>query len=105
MCYNTLCRRYILLPGGYIYAGVLELADEADSKSVGLITRAGSTPATGTIISAQFRQNRAEIFLFGRNYFGKMISANRKLLRYSYDITHQEKNANQNRETHFKGVL
>ena len=28
-------------------AGVLELADEADSKSVGLITRAGSTPATG----------------------------------------------------------
>ena len=31
-----------------INAGVLELADEADSKSVGLITRAGSTPATGT---------------------------------------------------------
>ena len=29
------------------YAGVLELADEADSKSVGLIIRAGSTPATG----------------------------------------------------------
>ena len=29
-------------------AGVLELADEADSNSVGLITRAGSTPATGT---------------------------------------------------------
>ena len=27
---------------------MLELADEADSKSVGLITRAGSTPATGT---------------------------------------------------------
>ena len=26
----------------------MELADEADSKSVGLITRAGSTPATGT---------------------------------------------------------
>lgn len=32
----------------YRDAGVLELADEADSKSVGLITRAGSTPATGT---------------------------------------------------------
>ena len=32
------------------YAGVLELADEADSKSVGLITRAGSTPATGTTL-------------------------------------------------------
>ena len=31
-------------------AGVLELADEADSKSVGLITRAGSTPATGTTL-------------------------------------------------------
>ena len=31
-----------------IDAGVLELADEADSKSVGLKTRAGSTPATGT---------------------------------------------------------
>ncbi len=30
-----------------MFAGVLELADEADSKSVGLITRAGSTPATG----------------------------------------------------------
>ena len=29
-------------------AGVLELADEEDSKSFGLITRAGSTPATGT---------------------------------------------------------
>ena len=35
-------------------AGVLELADEADSKSVGLITRAGSTPATGTITGHQF---------------------------------------------------
>ena len=33
-----------------IFAGVLELVDEADSKSVGLITRAGSAPATGTII-------------------------------------------------------
>ena len=30
-------------------AGVLELADEEDSKSFGLITRAGSTPATGTM--------------------------------------------------------
>ncbi len=29
---------------------MLELADEADSKSVGLITRAGSTPATGTSV-------------------------------------------------------
>lgn len=30
---------------------MLELVDEADSKSVGLITRAGSTPATGTIFA------------------------------------------------------
>ena len=30
-------------------AGVLELVDEADSKSVGLITRVGSSPTTGTI--------------------------------------------------------
>ena len=29
---------------------MLELVDEADSKSVGLITRAGSTPATGTSV-------------------------------------------------------
>ena len=36
---------------GNISAGVLELVDEADSKSVGLITRAGSTPATGTIFA------------------------------------------------------
>lgn len=31
-------------------AGVMELADVTDSKSVGLITRVGSNPATGTII-------------------------------------------------------
>ena len=31
-----------------IRAGVMELADVTDSKSVGLIPRAGSTPATGT---------------------------------------------------------
>ena len=35
-----------------IFAGVMELADVTDSKSVGLITRAGSTPATGTIPKA-----------------------------------------------------
>ena len=29
------------------HAGVMELADVTDSKSVGLIPRAGSTPATG----------------------------------------------------------
>ena len=31
-----------------MHADVMELADVTDSKSVGLITRAGSTPATGT---------------------------------------------------------
>ena len=35
------------------YAGVMELADVLDSKSNGLITRAGSTPATGTIRTAE----------------------------------------------------
>ena len=30
------------------FAGVLELVDEVDSKSIGLIPRAGSIPATGT---------------------------------------------------------
>ena len=32
-------------------AGVMELADVTDSKSVGLITRVGSSPTTGTISS------------------------------------------------------
>ncbi len=40
----------VIFPRVILYAGVLELVDEADSKSVGLIPRAGSTPATGTII-------------------------------------------------------
>ena len=35
------------------FAGVMELADVLDSKSNGLITRAGSTPATGTIRTAE----------------------------------------------------
>ena len=38
----------VIFPRVILYAGVLELVDEADSKSVGLIPRAGSTPATGT---------------------------------------------------------
>ena len=33
------------------HAGVMELADVVDSKSTGLITRAGSSPATGTMSS------------------------------------------------------
>lgn len=31
------------------YAAVVKLADAMDSKSIGLILRAGSTPASGTI--------------------------------------------------------
>ena len=37
----------------------MELADVTDSKSVGLITRAGSTPATGTNV-----RNRVRSILF-----------------------------------------
>ena len=33
----------------FINAGMMELADVTDSKSVGLILRAGSSPASGTI--------------------------------------------------------
>lgn len=44
LCLTIPWERDIIIP---VHAGVLELADEADSKSVGLITRAGSTPATG----------------------------------------------------------
>ena len=38
-----------------INAGVMELADVTDSKSVGLITRVGSSPTTGTIKSKRYR--------------------------------------------------
>ena len=31
------------------HAGMMELADVTDSKSVGLITRVGSSPTTGTM--------------------------------------------------------
>ena len=36
-------------------AGVMELADVTDSKSVGLITRVGSSPTTGTKMTLQKR--------------------------------------------------
>ena len=49
----------------HMYAGVLELVDEADSKSVGLITRAGSTPATGTIFAPKC--HASEHFLLPRS--------------------------------------
>ena len=35
-----------------VFAGVMELADVTDSKSVGLIIRVGSSPTTGTIDAA-----------------------------------------------------
>ena len=35
-------------------AGVMKLADVTDSKSVGLITRVGSSPTTGTILGPSF---------------------------------------------------
>ena len=44
---------------------MLELVDEADSKSVGLITRAGSTPATGTIFAPKC--HASELFLQPRS--------------------------------------
>ena len=42
----------------------MELADVTDSKSVGLITRAGSTPATGTIRQAVEPKVRLSIFYY-----------------------------------------
>ena len=37
------------------YAGVMELVDVTDSKSVGLIPRVGSSPTTGTIKAKRYR--------------------------------------------------
>ena len=48
---QILCSTIVLSSGSHL-AGVLELVDEADSKSVGLITRVGSSPTTGTIFEA-----------------------------------------------------
>ena len=36
------------------YAGVMELVDVTDSKSVGLIPRVGSSPTTGTIVDKPY---------------------------------------------------
>ena len=46
LCYNNPRRKSL--------AGVMELADVTDSKSVGLIPRVGSSPTTGTILSTSF---------------------------------------------------
>ena len=56
---------------------MMELADETDSKSVGLITRAGSTPATGTKIATkkwinkngEVSQNLTTRFLLPNRFF------------------------------------
>lgn len=49
-------------------AGMMELADVTDSKSVGA-TRAGSSPATGTKKIGKFRKGLA-VFLFYMEMFG-----------------------------------
>ena len=63
-------------------AGVLELADEEDSKSFGLITRAGSTPATGTNKSVPPPWRRALVATVVRGrpaVFAAQSGANTKL--------------------------
>ena len=45
---NCACNRRRVIVSCEAHARVMELADVTDSKYVGLITRAGSTPATGT---------------------------------------------------------
>ena len=55
---------HVIFPRVILYAGVLELVDEADSKSVGLIPRAGSTPATGTTKCGSPWYNGLPYFLF-----------------------------------------
>ena len=47
-----------------LFAGVMELADVLDSKSNGLTTRAGSTPAAGTI-----RKSREPDYTGVRDFF------------------------------------
>ena len=47
------------MAGFPMYAGVLELVDEADSKSVGLITRVGSSPTTGTTLRGHLGEQGA----------------------------------------------
>ena len=42
----------------FFYAAVVKLADAMDSKSIGLILRAGSTPASGT--SASIPHNKRD---------------------------------------------
>ena len=48
LCYNNPRRKSL--------AGVMELADVTDSKSVGLIPRVGSSPTTGTKKDASLTQ-------------------------------------------------
>ena len=56
-----------------VQAGVMELADVTDSKSVGLITRAGSTPATGTTSALHANRHTLKTSVCLSCRYGKMI--------------------------------
>ena len=62
---------------------MLELADEADSKSVGLITRAGSTPATGIRKALAYKR---VLFLFKAEYGAS--AANKQIKKFSCRVVH-----------------
>ena len=54
LCFPAICQYVFYLiyfPGNF--AAVVELADAPDSKSGGVNPRAGSTPASGSILRAQ----------------------------------------------------
>ena len=62
---------------------MMELADVMDSKSIGLITRAGSTPAAGTIETT----SSEVVFSIENIYFSSAASAAALLIfRQDYDI-------------------
>ena len=66
-------------------AGVLELVDEVDSKSIGLIPRAGSTPATGTIFAPKC--HASEHFLLLRSKILNIFRKRRKNCICRRDLT------------------
>ena len=53
----------IIIPA---HAGVMELVDVTDSKSVGLIPRVGSSPTTGTKRTERFRCRRLNAYGINR---------------------------------------
>ena len=70
--------------GGHC-AGVLELVDEEDSKSFGLIPRAGSIPATGTIFAPKC--HASEHFLLLRSKTLNIFRKRRKNCICRRDLT------------------